>query len=95
MFKKSKQPLNIQPTERGLYAFIKERCGDFLLFVEEQKDCYKFIYLPGPSDFYLTTEDFTKSIKGQILEFVEQVPEDIFLESVELSKQNKVALSSN
>lgn len=85
--KKEKSNQNHQPTERGFYAWTIERAGDFLLFVEAQKDCYKFLYLPGATEFYLTFEDYTESIKRGVLEFVEQLPEDIFRESLELSKQ--------
>ena len=77
----------MQPLDRSLIAFTTERAGDFLLFVEAQKNCYKFLYLPGASEFYLTFEDYTESIKRGVLEFVEQIPEDIFQESLNLSKQ--------
>ena len=83
----SKKNLNNQPLERGFYAFTTERAGDFLLFVESQKDCYKFLCLPGADPFYLTFEDYTESIKRGVLEFVEQLPEDIFIQSIMLSKQ--------
>jgi hypothetical protein len=85
--KKEKSKLNMQPLDRSLIAFTTERAGDFLLFVEAQKTCYKFLYLPGASEFYLTFEDYTESIKRGVLEFVEQIPEDIFQESLQLSKQ--------
>jgi len=87
MAKNTKSDLNYQPIERGFYAWTIERAGDFLLFVESQKDCYKFLYMPGANEFYLTFEDFTKSMKRGILDFVEQLPEDIFEESLELAKQ--------
>jgi len=86
MFKKEKASnLNLQPVPRGFYAFTEERCGDFLLFVESMKDCYKFLYMPGASEFYLTLEDFTNSTKRGILEFVEQLPEDVYQESLSLA----------
>lgn len=84
---KEKSNQSYQPTERGLYAWTIERAGDFLLFVEAQKDCYKFLYLPGASEFYLTFEDYTEAVKRGVLDFVDQLPEDIFQESLELSKQ--------
>jgi|LakMenEpi03Aug12_release.lakeMendotaPanAssembly.Ray.scaffolds.fasta_scaffold417275_1 hypothetical protein len=84
---KQKSYQNYQPTERGFFAFNHERAGDFLLFVEAQKDCYKFLYLPGATEFYLTFEDYTESIKRGVLEFVDQLPEDVFQESLELSKR--------
>lgn len=89
MFKKKKDisKTNLQPLERAMYAFLKDRCGDFLLFVESQKDCHKFLYLPGADPFYLTFEDYSTAIEQNTLEFVDQLPEDIFQESLELSKR--------
>lgn len=90
MFKsKEKSNLNLQPTERGFYAWTIERAGDFLLFVEAQKDCYKFLYMPGATDFYLTFEDYTNSVKKGVLEFVEQLPEDIFNESIDIASRKE------
>jgi hypothetical protein len=86
MFGKKKEDLHYQPKDKSLYAYTKERCGDFLLFVEAQKDCYKFLYLPGADPFYLTFEDYTKLVKSNSLEFVDELPDDIFKESLELSK---------
>jgi len=73
--------------ERGLYAWTVGRCGDFLLFVESHSNCHKFLYLPGASEFFLTFEDYTNSIKRGSLDFVEQLPQDIFRESLQLAKQ--------
>lgn len=86
MFKKAKpSKLNYQPAPRGFYAWNIERAGDFLIFVESLKDCYKFLYVPGATEFYLTVEDFTKALKTNVLSFVEQLPEDVYKESLELS----------
>jgi hypothetical protein len=82
--KKTKE-LNLQPTERGFYAFNEERAGDFLIYIESQKDCYKFLYVPGPQEFFLSLNDFTESIKRGVLTLVEQLPEDIYNESISLS----------
>jgi len=86
MFGKKKKDLYYQPKDKSLYAFTKERCGDFLLFVEAQKDCYKFLYLPGADPFYLTFEDYTKLSKNGTLDFVDQLPDDVFQESLKLSE---------
>ena len=86
MFKKKTQPnLNFQPIPKGMYAWTSIHAGSFLLFVESLKDCYKFIFLPGPSEYFLTIEDFSKSIKAGTLEFVEELPDDIFEETVKIS----------
>lgn len=85
LFNKKKEELNHQPIPRGFYAFNTERAGDFLIFVEAQTNHYKFLYVPGARPFYLTPEDFTESIKRGVLSFVEELPEEIYQESLELS----------
>jgi hypothetical protein len=84
-----KQKLNHQPIPRGFYAFNLERAGDFLIFVEAQANHYKFLYVPGADPFYLTIEDFTESIKRGVLSFVEELPEDVYQESLLLSCPSK------
>lgn len=83
MFKK-KQKKTIKPVARGLYAWNALHAGSFLLFVEEQKLCYRFMFLPGPSDYYLTPEDFNKCCATNLLELVEPVPVEIFEESMKM-----------
>ena len=86
VFKKNKQTnLNYQPVLKGLYAWNAIHAGSFLLYVEALKDCHKFLFLPGPSDYYLTIEDFSKCIKTNTLEFVEELPNNIFQEAVDFS----------
>ena len=81
---------NLQPSIRGIYAWTAEHAGDFLLFVEGLKDCYKFIYLPSSDYYYLSLEDYTKAVKSGLLEFVEQLPAEIYAETVSYSnKHNK------
>lgn len=83
-----------QPTPRGFYAFNIERAGDFLIYVEAHKDCYKFLYVPGASEFYLTFQDFTTALKAGVLTFVEQLPEEIYKESLMLSCPTKTLQNS-
>ncbi len=85
MFTKKK----IKPLQRGFYMFSSERAGDALIFVEEQYSCYKFLYIPGASTFYLSKEDFENSVNSQVLCFVEQLPQDIYEESLMLSGPSK------
>ena len=86
MFKKtSVKPADYQPVDRGFYAFNVERAGDFLIYVKSLNDCHHFLYIPGASPFYMTFDDFTQSVKKGILSFVEELPEDVFKESLELS----------
>jgi len=74
--------LSIQPISKGLYAWNTLHAGSFLLYVESLKDCYKYLFLPGPSEYYLTCKDFEQCIKYCVLEFVEALPDEIFQETV-------------
>jgi hypothetical protein len=73
------------PIERGFYSFDKLRAGDFLIFVGKRKHDYEFLYIPGPDPFYLSNEDFDKAIETGVLSFVEQLPKDIFKETINFS----------
>lgn len=86
-----KEKLKIQPTPRGFYLFNLERAGDGLIFVENSLNCYKFLYVPGADEFFMTHEDYEKSIKRGILSFVEQLPEEIYQESLQLACPKKQA----
>ena len=86
MFKKKKENnLKYQPIPKGMYAWTALHAGSFLLFVESLKDCHKFLFLPGPSEYFLTIEDFSKCIKNGTLEFVEELPDEVFEETVNFS----------
>lgn len=85
VFRKLKQGVKYNPVERGFYAFNVERAGDFLIFVESSEDYHKFLYIPGADQFYLTKEDFHNSIKTGVISFVEQLPTNIYEESLTLS----------
>lgn len=89
MFKKKKTNLNLQPPPRAIFAWNSLRAGDFIIFKESHNDFYEFIYVPGGDLFHLTIEDFTKSVKTGMLEFVEQLPQDIYNESLELSTNKR------
>lgn len=72
-----------------MYMWTALRAGDAILYVDSSKDCHNFIYFPHSHMFHLSFEDFDKAIKQGILEFSEQVPEDIFKETVDyVSKEN-------
>lgn len=73
------------PINRGMYAWNAIHAGSFLLFVESLKECHEFIFLPGPSKYFLTYKDFEQAIERRILEFVDVLPEDIYQESLLLS----------
>lgn len=66
------------PKERGVYAFTKHRRGDFLLFVKEDSEVLEFMQLPDRYQIFLTKEEFTEGLTTNLLDFVEQVPEDVF-----------------
>jgi hypothetical protein len=84
---------NLKPTAKGLYAWTSIHAGSFLLYVESLKDCHKFLFLPGPTEHYLTFEDFTTSVQNKVLEFVEALPDEIFEESIRFSLQCPSSIS--
>lgn len=83
MRKKKKTVLKeYTPVPKGLYAWNRLEAGSFLLYVESLKDCHKFIFLPGPTNYYLTKEDFNACMDTNTLELVESLPDDIFQETI-------------
>ncbi len=67
------------PKERGVYAFTKHRRGDFVLFIKEsEKGVLEFMQLPDRYQILLTKEEFTEGYNTKLLDFVEQIPEDVF-----------------
>jgi len=66
------------PKDRGLYAFTKHRRGDFILFIKSDKDVLEFMQLPDRYQFFLTKEEFNDGVATRLLDFVEQVPEEVF-----------------
>ena len=88
MSKEKTNNFNLQPPPRSIYAWNSIRAGDFIIFKKSNKNYYEFIYVPGGDAFNLTFEDFTNLIKTKILEFIEQLPEDIYNESINLTEQH-------
>jgi hypothetical protein len=66
------------PEKRSVYAFTKHRRGDFILFIKEDKDVLEFMQLPDRYQIFLTKQEFTEGILTNLLDFVEQVPEEVF-----------------
>ena len=85
MARKKKTNLEHKPIPKGLYAWNSIHAGSFLLYIESLKDCHKFVFLPGPTDYYVTNGDFNDCINSGILEFVEPLPDDIFQETISFS----------
>lgn len=77
--------LQPKPILKAMYAWNAIHAGSFLLYVGGPVDCFKFIFLPGPADYFMTHEDFEAAIKKGVLEFVEVLPDDIFQETLMLS----------
>lgn len=67
-----------KPQPRGVYAFTKHRRGDFLLFIKEDSEVLEFMQLPDRYQVCLTKEEFHEGITTKLLDFVEQIPEDVF-----------------
>lgn len=72
--KKSLQP----PVARGVYAFTKHRRGDFLLYLKEESNVLEFMQLPDRYQICLTKEEFHEGVTTKLLDFVEQIPEEVF-----------------
>lgn len=75
MPKKQKHKL---PLPRGVYAFTKHRRGDFLLFIKEDSEVLEFMQLPDRYLVCLTKEEFNEGLTTKLLDFVEQIPEEVF-----------------
>jgi hypothetical protein len=80
-----KELLHKNPVPKGMYAWNAVHAGSFLLYTESLINCHKFVFLPGPSDYFLTLEDFEAAVKKGILEFVDVLPDEIYKETLELS----------
>jgi hypothetical protein len=77
-FKKKQIQTFEQPLERGVYAFMKYKRGEFILFINQEGDVLNFMQLPDRYDIKLSVEEFTAGVQTKLLEFVESVPEDVF-----------------
>lgn len=66
------------PKPRGVYAFTKHRRGDFILFIKEDSEVLEFMQLPDRYQVCLTKEEFHEGVATKLLDFVEQVPEEVF-----------------
>lgn len=75
MPKKQKYKL---PLPRAVYAFTKHRRGDFILFIKEDSEVLEFMQLPDRYQICLTKEEFSEGLSTKLLDFVEQVPEEVF-----------------
>jgi hypothetical protein len=73
----SKKKLN-PPIPRAVYAFTKHRRGDFLLFIKEDSEVLEFMQLPDRYQICLTKKEFSEGVKTKLLDFVEQIPEEVF-----------------
>lgn len=73
-----------KPQPRGVYAFTKHRRGDFLLFLKEDSEVLEFMQLPDRYKVCLTKKEFHEGIVTKLLDFIEQIPEDVF----EVAKAN-------
>lgn len=67
-----------RPQPRGVYAFTKHRRGDFLLFIKEDSEVLEFMQLPDRYQVCLTKQEFHEGVTTKLLDFVEQIPEDVF-----------------
>lgn len=75
MLKKQKYKL---PLPRAVYAFTKHRRGDFILFIKEDSEVLEFMQLPDRYQICLTKKEFSEGLSTKLLDFVEQIPEEVF-----------------
>ncbi len=68
----------ISPLPRAVYAFTKHRRGDFILFIKEDSEVLEFMQLPDRYQICLTKKEFSEGVKIKLLDFVEQIPEEVF-----------------
>lgn len=66
------------PKQRGVYAFTKHRRGDFILFIKEDSEVLEFMQLPDRYQICLTKKEFNEGLTTKLLDFVEQIPEEVF-----------------
>lgn len=85
-FKKYKKH---KPKTRGLYAFTKYKRGEFLLFINlVDNNTFEFMELPSRLQYFISAEDFNNGIVTNLIEFVNEVPLDVF----EVCEINKVTV---
>jgi hypothetical protein len=78
-FLKKKEKSPIVPDARSVYAFMKHRRGEFLLFLNQDgDDVLNFMQLPDRYPVALTLSEFTAGLVDSIFEFVEVLPEEVF-----------------
>jgi hypothetical protein len=79
-----------KPQPRGVYAFTKHRRGDFILFIKEDSEVLEFMQLPDRYQICLTKEEFSEGLSTKLLDFVEQIPEEVFeVASANIEKYEK------
>jgi len=75
------------PRKRGLYAFTKYKRGEFLLFINSlDSNTFEFMQLPSCLQYFISAEDFNNGVITNLIEFVNEVPIDVF----EVCEINKV-----
>jgi hypothetical protein len=92
---KPKHKVKNKPKDKGLYAWNYLHAGSFLLFLKEETHHYEFMFLPGPSRYCLTREDFEHCVSANVLEFVETLPDEIYQESLHFLLQCPPTTSYN
>ena len=73
-----KKPKYKLPLPRAVYAFTEHRRGDFLLFIKEDSEVLEFMQLPDRYQICLTKKEFNEGLTTKLLDFVEQIPEEVF-----------------
>jgi hypothetical protein len=66
------------PIPKAMYAWNSIHAGSFIVFAKSLDNCYKFFFLPGPTEFFMTFEDFATAFNTKVLELVEVLPDQIY-----------------
>ena len=66
------------PKTRGIYAFTKQKQGEFLVYIGKDELCYNFMQLPDRYPISLTIKTFKAAKYNKELEYIEQLPIDIY-----------------
>ena len=82
-----KKHINHKPKKRGLYAFTKYKRGEFLLYIcSIDENTFEFMQLPSCLQFFISADDFNNGVVTNLLEYVNEVPLDVF----EVCEANKI-----
>jgi hypothetical protein len=67
------------PSPRGAYAIkVGERRGQIFLFIRQKHQILSMLVIPEMETLEVSTKDFEESLTSKAIEFVEQLPKDVY-----------------